>query len=60
MTDAAAIAEGRRRAQQELAYYRVDRMADEYLTVYEAAIRSRNPAARTGGLRLGTSSAPGK
>lgn len=60
MTDPAAIAEARRSARQGLAYYRIDRMASEYLAVYDAAIRVRNPAARTGGLNLGTSSGRGK
>ena len=60
MTDPATLAEARRRAGEDLAYYAVDRMAGEYLAVYEAAIRSRNAPPRTGGLPLGTSSAPGK
>ena len=60
MTDASALAEARRRAQRGLAYYEVDRMAGEYLAVYEAAIRSRHAPARTTGVPLGTSPAPRK
>ncbi|HMQ92239.1 MAG TPA: glycosyltransferase family 4 protein [Amaricoccus sp.] len=60
MTDPVALADGRRRAQQGLAYYRVDRMAGDYLAVYEAAIRSRRGPARAAGASLGTSSATGK
>ena len=60
MTDSEALADGRRRARQSLAYYGVDRMAGEYLAVYEAAILSRQGSARAAGGPLGTSSAAGK
>ncbi len=39
MTDPRKLADARLRAGKDLAYYAVDRMADEYLAVYEAAIR---------------------
>lgn len=47
MTDPRARAEARHRARQGLAFYRIERMADEYLAVYEAALRPRRPAAES-------------
>jgi hypothetical protein len=59
MTDPTALADGRHRAQQDLACYRVGRMAREYIAVYEAAIRSRKTGARSAP-PLGAASAPGE
>ena len=58
MTDPSTLADARRRAGEDLAYYAVDRMASEYLAVYEAAVQSRHASPRSAA-PLGTSSARG-
>lgn len=60
MTDPRALAEVRGRAGQGLAFYRVERMADEYLGVYEAALRPRDAAGARPARAARTSSTPGE
>jgi glycosyltransferase involved in cell wall biosynthesis len=58
MTDSGRLAEARRRAGKELAYFGVERMAAEYLAVYDVAVQSRHASPRSFA-PLGTSSARG-